>query len=167
LQNAEETSLSEDEIDEFQVDRRVGFEPGSRKVPVSLSLTEPQSSPWPGVATGDPRAVGRPPDWRRTSESHDGREPVTGARRIAKQYLMDLPSAAPKRLADRCPTCSADLELRDRTYGINLVTCLFCQTERPRQVDVSSGNTPKAWAPPARVLTSKPLSPKIPAQRPS
>ncbi len=114
-------------------------------------LLDHQSSLWPGVAAGDPRSVGRPSGWRRMNCNQA--DPLLGAtsRDVATQSLIDTASAALERLADRCPTCSADLELRDRTYGLTLSTCLFCHRERPRQVDVSLESTPTAWSPPLRV----------------
>ena len=153
MPNAKIPFLSEDEIDEFQVDRRIGFELGSCKVPVSLSLTKLQSSLWPGVATGNPRTVGRPQDWRQTNESQTG-PAIEEYSDVATQYLLNLASAASEQLADRCPTCSANLALRDQTYGIKLITCPFCQMERPRQVDVPLENMPETWTPPVRIMES-------------
>ena len=63
-------------------------------------------------------------------------------------------------LASRCPTCSADLALRDRTYVLNLEYCLLCHTKRPRQVDVPSDerSVTRRWEPPVRVPVSARLA---------
>lgn len=138
--------------------------PGTRVKPNSYGASMWQSpityldSPWPGVAAGDPRSIGRPPHWRRMNEGRADPRLGLGSHGDATQNLINIDSAAFDRLADRCPTCSADLEPRDRTLGLTLFTCPFCHTERPRQVDVSLQKVPTAWTPPVRVPTTPMLS---------
>jgi len=149
---------SEGRNGDSQISPDTRVKPNSYGASMWQSPISHQNSPWPGVAAGDPRSIGRPPHWRRMNEGRADPWLGIGSRGVATQNLVNIASAAFDRLADRCPACSADLELRDRTLGLTLFTCPFCHTERPRQVDLSLINVPTAWTPPIRVPTTTMLS---------
>ena len=85
--------------------------------------------------------------------------------KAATQHPINVASAPSDQLAIRCPTCSADFELRDRTYQTRLLACPFCDTERPKQMDASSAKMHLDWVPPVRVPASTLLSTNGTAER--
>ena len=105
------------------------------------------------VPTRDPRLLNRPPGWKSPYQTPADPEHETSYGAALAENLMPPYPVACERLVDRCPTCSADLSLRDRTYNLNLTYCPFCQTKRPRQVDVLSSERSaiKEWEPAVRV----------------
>ena len=138
----------------INVDDDIGLDKSRRGILTFPSPNEFTWCAWAGVATGDPRSFGRPPIWRTTVKSDTIPYHGVDPHRHIKQHSAGVAKLPSGLLADRCPTCSADLELRDRTYDMILSACPFCDTERPRQAEVSLGEMHLDWVPPIRVPTS-------------
>lgn len=164
LKVVDEVLDREGRTNDFRTCPGVSLEPDSYGASVRPLLVDNQSSPWQSVAADDPNSIGGPPDLRETGESRTNPWSEFISPNAATKNLNDIAGTTSERLPDHCPTCSANLELRDRTHGIILSTCMFCHTERPRQVNASLENMPTTWSPPVRVLTATLLSGNTPKQ---